>query len=127
AGQPRGALRAARPPARAGARGRPGRPHRFPGRLFAQPETAAAPQGARQPGLRNDPVKIRAAVLNAMGAPTPYADSRPLVIEELELAPPGPGEVLVRIKAAGLCHSDLSVINKDRQRPMPMALRHEAS
>jgi alcohol dehydrogenase len=72
-------------------------------------------------------VKIHAAVLNAMGASTPYADSRPLTIEELELAPPGLGEVLVRIKAAGLCHSDLSVINKDRQRPMPMALGHEAS
>src|SRR3982751_2343473 len=62
-----------------------------------------------------------------MGAPTPYADSRPLVIAEVELAPPGPGEVLVRIKAAGLCHSDLSVINGDRPRPLPMALGHEAA
>ena len=72
-------------------------------------------------------MKIRAAVLDAMGATAPYATSRPLRITELELADPGPGEVRVRIAAAGLCHSDLSVINGDRPRPMPMALGHEAA
>lgn len=72
-------------------------------------------------------MKIRAAVLREMGLPRPYADSRPLSIEELELAPPGRGEVLVRIAAAGLCHSDLSVINGDRPRPLSMALGHEAA
>jgi len=72
-------------------------------------------------------MKTRAAVLNAMGAPTPYAKSRPLTIETLELKPPGPGEVLVKMAAAGLCHSDLSVINGDRPRPTPMALGHEAA
>jgi alcohol dehydrogenase len=72
-------------------------------------------------------MKIRAAVLNEMGAPTPYAQSKPLVIETIELDPPGPGEVLVKIAAAGLCHSDLSVIEGNRPRPMPMALGHEAA
>jgi alcohol dehydrogenase len=72
-------------------------------------------------------MKIRAAVLDRMGAQPPYAQTRPLAIETLELAPPGAGEVLVRIKAAGLCHSDLSVINGDRPRPTPMALGHEAA
>ncbi|WP_249674099.1 zinc-dependent alcohol dehydrogenase family protein [Pseudomonas abieticivorans] len=72
-------------------------------------------------------MKIRAAVLREMGLPAPYAQSRPLLITELELAPPGPGEVLVRMIAAGLCHSDLSVISGARPRPMPMALGHEAS
>ncbi|HUL94844.1 MAG TPA: alcohol dehydrogenase catalytic domain-containing protein, partial [Usitatibacter sp.] len=72
-------------------------------------------------------MKTRAAVLNAMGAGTPYARTRPLTIETLELAPPGPGEILVRMAAAGLCHSDLSVINGDRPRPTPMALGHEAA
>jgi alcohol dehydrogenase len=72
-------------------------------------------------------MKIRAAVLNAMGATAPYAKSKPLTIEEIELRPPGPGEVLVKIGAAGLCHSDLSVINGDRPRPTPMALGHEAA
>ncbi|MCX8256179.1 Alcohol dehydrogenase [Beijerinckiaceae bacterium RH AL1] len=72
-------------------------------------------------------MKIRAAVLREMGARPPYATSRPLTIEELDLAPPGPGEVLVKIGAAGLCHSDLSVINGSRPRPMPMALGHEAA
>jgi alcohol dehydrogenase len=61
-----------------------------------------------------------------MGVAAPYASCKPLAIEELELDLPGPGEVLVRIKAAGLCHSDLSVINSDRPRPLPMALGHEA-
>ena len=72
-------------------------------------------------------LKTRAAVLRVMGAARPYADSRPLSIETVELAPPGPGEVRVAIKAAGLCHSDLSVINGDRPRPLPMALGHEAA
>lgn len=72
-------------------------------------------------------MKIRAAVLNVVGAPMPYAVSRPLTIEQVELDPPGQDEVLVRIAAAGLCHSDLSVINGDRPRPVPMALGHEAS
>ena len=72
-------------------------------------------------------MKIKAAVLNATGAALPYAQSRPLSIDEVELEPPGHGEVLVRVAAAGLCHSDLSVINGDRPRPVPMALGHEAS
>ena len=72
-------------------------------------------------------MKVRAAVLREMGLPAPFAQSQPLRITELELAPPGPGEVLVKMIAAGLCHSDLSVITGVRPRPMPMALGHEAS
>ncbi|MFF7707973.1 zinc-binding dehydrogenase [Pseudomonas sp. NPDC007930] len=72
-------------------------------------------------------MKIRSAVLRQMGAAPPFANSQPLVITELELAPPGPGEVLVKLIASGLCHSDLSVITGVRPRPLPMALGHEAS
>ena len=72
-------------------------------------------------------MKIKAAILREMGAAAPYASSQPLKIEELDLMPPGPGELLVKIKAAGLCHSDLSVIEGKRPRPMPMALGHEAT
>ena len=72
-------------------------------------------------------LRIRGAVLDAMGAPPPYTTSKPLSIAELELEAPGPGEVLVKIAAAGLCHSDLSVINGDRPRPTPMLLGHEAA
>jgi alcohol dehydrogenase len=72
-------------------------------------------------------MKTRAAVLSEMGRPRPYAQTRPLVIEEVELDPPGPGEVIVRMRAAGLCHSDLSVINGDRPRPMPMIIGHEGA
>jgi alcohol dehydrogenase len=72
-------------------------------------------------------MKIKAAVLNKMGAEPPYDKSKPLVIEELELDDPGHGEVMVRIAAAGLCHSDLSVIDGNRPRPTPMVLGHEAA
>lgn len=72
-------------------------------------------------------MNVRAAVLSATGAATPYAESQPLEITELELAPPGPGELLLRVRAAGLCHSDLSVIDGSRPRAMPMALGHEAA
>ena len=70
---------------------------------------------------------MRAAVLRAMGAPAPYAQSRPLRIETVRLQPPGRGEVRVRVRAAGLCHSDLSVIDGSRPRPLPMLLGHEAT
>lgn len=72
-------------------------------------------------------MRIKAAVLEEMDWSRPYAASRPLKVQEVELDGPGPGEVLVRIAAAGLCHSDLSVINGDRPRPLPMVLGHEAA
>ena len=72
-------------------------------------------------------MRVKAAVLNEIGRAPPYARSRPLEVVELDLAPPGRGEVLVLVKAAGLCHSDLSVIDGSRPRPVPMALGHEAA
>ncbi|MQY18666.1 Alcohol dehydrogenase B [Nocardia sp. RB20] len=72
-------------------------------------------------------MKIRGAVLERIGAPAPYAESTPLVVGELDLGEPGPGELLVRIEAAGLCHSDLSVVDGNRVRPVPMLLGHEAA
>jgi alcohol dehydrogenase len=72
-------------------------------------------------------VRTRAAVLRASGAPRPYVRSRPLEIIEIDLDPPGQGEILVRMRAAGVCHSDLSVIDGNRPRPLPMALGHEAA
>jgi Zn-dependent alcohol dehydrogenase len=64
-------------------------------------------------------IHIRAAVLRESG--------QPLRIEECELDDPGPGEVLIRIRAASLCHSDLSVLDGSRPRVMPMVLGHEAA
>lgn len=72
-------------------------------------------------------MRIRGAVLETIGAPRPYSGSRPLTVSELDLAEPGPGELLVRIEAAGLCHSDLSVVDGNRVRPVPMLLGHEAA
>lgn len=72
-------------------------------------------------------MRMKAAVLRQCGAPAPFAESRPISVEEVELDPPGPNEVLVKIGGAGLCHSDLSVINGDRPRPLPMVLGHEGA
>lgn len=72
-------------------------------------------------------MRIRGAVLERIGAPREYGQSRPLTVSDLDLAPPGPDEVLVRIEAAGLCHSDLSVVDGNRVRPVPMLLGHEAA
>jgi alcohol dehydrogenase len=70
---------------------------------------------------------MRAAVLRASPVTAPFAVSRPLSVEEVNLAAPEYGEVLVRVRATSLCHSDLSVIDGNRPRPMPMVLGHEAA
>jgi len=72
-------------------------------------------------------MKIKAAVIEKMGAATPYEKSKPLAVQAVELDSPGNGEVLVKVAAAGLCHSDLSVIDGNRPRPTPMVLGHEAA
>lgn len=70
---------------------------------------------------------IRGAVLNQIGLPRPYSRSKPISVDELDLDGPGRGEILVRIEAAGVCHSDLSVVDGNRVRPVPMLLGHEAA
>ncbi|WP_216916273.1 alcohol dehydrogenase catalytic domain-containing protein [Nocardia noduli] len=72
-------------------------------------------------------MRIHGAVLERIAAPAPFADSTPITVCDLELGDPGPGELLVRIEAAGLCHSDLSVVDGNRVRPVPMLLGHEAA
>jgi Zn-dependent alcohol dehydrogenase len=70
---------------------------------------------------------VRAAVLMRSGDPGPFASTEPIQIRELKLDQPGAGELTIKIHAAGLCHSDLSVINGDRPRPVPIVLGHEAA
>jgi alcohol dehydrogenase len=72
-------------------------------------------------------MKFNAAILRKSALPRPYAASRPLAIESVEVPEPAAGEVLVAIKAASLCHSDLSVVNGDRAWPMPIVPGHEAA
>ncbi|NGO71161.1 alcohol dehydrogenase catalytic domain-containing protein [Streptomyces boncukensis] len=62
---------------------------------------------------------IRAAVLTARSAP--------LAVSAVELPPPGPGQVRVRLAAAGVCHSDLSLSNGTLRQPVPAVLGHEGS
>jgi alcohol dehydrogenase len=72
-------------------------------------------------------MRMRAAVLRSAGAATPFATSRPFEIADVELSGPGPGEVLVRIAAAGICHSDLSAVTGARPRKLPAVAGHEAA
>ena len=72
-------------------------------------------------------MRITGAVLEQSGSTTPYADSRPFSVGDLELDDPAEGELLIRIEAAGVCHSDLSVVDGNRPRPLPMLLGHEAA
>ena len=55
-------------------------------------------------------MRMKAAVRYRQGRERPYRESRPMVVETLELDGPEADELLVEIEAAGLCHSDLSTI-----------------
>lgn len=72
-------------------------------------------------------MRMTAAVMYEQGLPAPYANSRPFRIEEVDLEGPGEGEVLVEVKAAGLCHSDLSVVAGMRKRAVPAVGGHEGA
>ncbi len=72
-------------------------------------------------------MKMKAAILFEQGAPAPFAQSQPIQIEEVDLAPPGPGELLIQTGAAGLCHSDLSMIQGLIPKGMPMVPGHEGA
>jgi alcohol dehydrogenase len=72
-------------------------------------------------------MRMKAAILFEQGRPRPYAETRPLVVEEVELEGPGPGEILIEVAAAGLCHSDLSAIEGIRPRPLPIVIGHEGA
>jgi len=72
-------------------------------------------------------MKTVAAVLRAVTDKRPYTQSQPMHLEEVELGSPRAGELLVRVEAAGVCHSDISVVDGSRVRPLPMALGHEAA
>jgi S-(hydroxymethyl)glutathione dehydrogenase/alcohol dehydrogenase len=61
----------------------------------------------------------RAAVLREVG--------RSMEIEELEIAEPGPGEVMVRLAAGGACHSDLHILNGEWAEALPIVLGHEGA
>ena len=64
-------------------------------------------------------MKFRAAVLNRVGAP--------MTVDTLEMAPLQPSDVLVRIRASGLCHTDLEVIQGTLAYPLPIVLGHEGA
>ena len=62
---------------------------------------------------------VPALVVRAAGAPP--------AVEEIRLPSVGPGQVRVRVRAAGVCHSDLSMVNGTLRPPYPLVLGHEAA
>lgn len=64
-------------------------------------------------------ISARAAVLRTVG--------RPMTIETVAVGPVGPGDVLVKVKAASLCHTDLEVIEGQLAMPLPAVLGHEVA
>jgi S-(hydroxymethyl)glutathione dehydrogenase/alcohol dehydrogenase len=64
-------------------------------------------------------MRMKAAVL--------YGVKQPLVVEEVDLDPPKAGEVLIKMVATGVCHSDLHVYTGDLPRPFPVILGHEGA
>jgi Zn-dependent alcohol dehydrogenase len=56
-----------------------------------------------------------------------YEYGKPLVIEDIELEPPGPDEVKVRIGATAVCHSDIHVLRGDLGGRLPMVAGHESA
>ena len=72
-------------------------------------------------------IRFNAAVLTSCDTARPFSDSRPLQWREISADGPGDGEVMVRITAASLCRSDLSVVTGIRAWPMPIVPGHEAA
>ncbi|MGG7567787.1 zinc-binding dehydrogenase [Rhodovulum sp. DZ06] len=68
-----------------------------------------------------------AAVLRETGLPRPLDQSQPLKIETVTLLDPTPTDVVVKVIGAGLCHSDLSVMDGTRGRKTPIVLGHEGA
>lgn len=64
-------------------------------------------------------MQARAAVL--------YEPGKPLVVETIEIDPPKANEVMVKMVATGVCHSDLHYYTGDIQREMPIILGHEGA
>ncbi len=72
-------------------------------------------------------LNFKAAVLKTTTQERPFSSSAPLEILEVTAQAPQTGEVLVEIKAASLCRSDLSVVTGVRAWPMPIVPGHEAA
>src|SRR5207247_4363184 len=89
----------------------------------AEPDGRARPHArARRRALRQGsrPFMVERGVV--------LVEPRRVVLEEIRVDPPGPGEVLVRIDATGVCHSDLHVIQEDGwHHPYPVLLGHEGA
>ncbi|NDA45745.1 MAG: alcohol dehydrogenase [Alphaproteobacteria bacterium] len=72
-------------------------------------------------------MQMKAAVMYEQGLPAPYAESLPYRIQDVELEGPGEDEILVEVRGAGLCHSDLSQVAGLRKRQLPVVGGHEGA
>lgn len=65
--------------------------------------------------------------MRAVKAAVLYGFDEPLVVQEVELDPPRQGEILVRMAASGVCHSDLHVVQGIHPTSLPVILGHEGA
>jgi alcohol dehydrogenase len=72
-------------------------------------------------------MRSKAAVLRTTGAQQPYETSKPISIEEIFIDPPAAGEILVKVRGSGLCHSDLNAINGTSAPVLPLVFGHEGA
>jgi len=72
-------------------------------------------------------MRMTAAVMYEQGLHAPFVQSRPFHVQEVELDNPGHDELLVEVRGAGLCHSDLTTLEGMRKRPMPIVGGHEGA
>ena len=93
---------------------------RHPARRHAQAATAAHPPVPRAPeDVSVEFRAVKAAVCHGFG--------EPLVVEDIDLAPPGPGEVRVRVAACAICHSDVAYASGAWGGRLPAVYGHEAA
>jgi NADPH:quinone reductase-like Zn-dependent oxidoreductase len=87
--------------------------------------TVHGPKGSNGAGRAD--MKMTAAVLYQQGLPAPYPQTRPYMIEDVEIDRHVDDEAPVEIRAAGLCHADLGQVQSFRRRTMPMIASHEGA
>src|SRR5699024_5551604 len=92
----------------------------------SRPSPSASPTGSTPP-CGSEPPRSARATMRHMRAVVWEGPDVPMQVEEVPDPRPGPGEVLVRVAATGVCHSDLHVMKGEVAFPGPGVLGHEIS
>jgi len=72
-------------------------------------------------------MNMEAAIRLETSVERSFSTTKPLLMDTVDLTASGPGEVLIRGKATGHCHSDLSLVNDARPKPVPIVVGQEVA